>query len=158
MEIVKHQIEFQKFNHFSELTPMQITLLDRALAEASKAYAPYSKYHVGVALLLSNQEIITGNNQENAAYPSGLCAERIAAFYAKAQFPKAKILKMAITIQTPDHQSAVPFPCGSCRQVLSEYERVDNQSIELIIKGNDSSVFVFPSVSSILPFSFNLNL
>lgn len=157
MEIIKHYIEIQKFKNSEELSEMQLLLLKQAYSETYKAYAPYSHYHVGVALLLSNQEIISANNQENAAYPSGLCAERVTAFYAKAKFPEAKILKMAITATSSlsSETISLPFPCGSCRQVLSEYENKDKQPIELIIKGGDDVVFVIPSIASILPLTFN---
>ena len=156
MESLNHQFLFQKFKSSKELSELQQTLIQRAHEAALNAYAPYSKFRVGAALLLSNGEIIAGNNQENAAYPSGLCAERVTALYAKSQYPKEKILKMAITTAS-EHQKNVapPFPCGSCRQVLIEYEFEDRQPIELILRGENDEGCIIRSVADILPFAFN---
>ena len=156
METQTHQFLFQKFKSSKELSEIQQTLIQKALETALNAHAPYSKFKVGAALLLSNGEIITGNNQENAAYPSGLCAERVAVFYAKSRYPKEKILKIAITTVS-EHQKSVapPFPCGSCRQVLIEYELEDQQPVELILRGENDEVYMIHSVADILPFAFN---
>jgi len=156
MESRTHQFSFQKFKSSKELSEVQQTLIQKAHEAALNAHAPYSKFKVGAALLLSNNEIIAGNNQENAAYPSGLCAERVAAFYAKSRYPEARILKLAITTIS-EHQKSVapPFPCGSCRQVLIEYELEDQQPIELILQGENDEVYLIHSVADILPFAFN---
>ena len=106
-----------------ELSSVETNLMEQAFEARSKAYAPYSKFTVGVALLLDNGIVVQGSNQENAAYPSGLCAERVAIFYAGAQYPEAKMLKMFITASPIDRDLVEPIPpCGSCRQSIAEYE------------------------------------
>ncbi|TND02598.1 MAG: cdd [Bacteroidetes bacterium] len=107
----------------SELPELSRNLLAEARKAAEKAYAPYSEFHVGAALLLENGTVVTGNNQENAAYPSGLCAERVAVFAAGAQFPDIPAQAIAISCKTPHFSIDTPLsPCGACRQVLAEYE------------------------------------
>ena len=98
-------------------------LMNQAIEIRKNAYAPYSKFRVGVAIILDNGKIILGSNQENAAYPSGLCAERVAAFHASSQFPDAKFITIAITANSKEFNINAPiYPCGACRQVLAEYE------------------------------------
>ena len=106
-----------------------------------RAYAPYSSFKVGAALQLNSGEIITGNNQENAAYPSGLCAERVAIFYAGSQYPEATFHSMAISAKSLHSKTtkAVP-PCGACRQVLAEYEVKQNSLIEIYFMGESGKV------------------
>jgi len=121
-----------------------------------KAYAPYSKFHVGAALLLDNTEIISGSNQENASYPSGLCAERTAIFYAGAQYPKAKVLKMAITAASQTQKTVKPIPpCGACRQSIAEYEMKQDMPIEIYFMGETGSVVKSNSLANLLPFGFD---
>ena len=140
---------------YQECTQIEKNLIDAAKQATSNAYAPYSHFHVGAALLLENGKIITGNNQENAAYPSGLCAERTAVFYANAQFPDQKIEAMAVAAFyngefTPD----VISPCGSCRQVLLEVESRYNSPVKILLYNKNDEVYVAESMSSLMPLSF----
>ena len=130
-------------------------LMQQAIETRKKAYAPYSKFRVGAAILLDNGQIIEGSNQENAAYPSGLCAERVAIFYAGAKYPDAKIVKMAISATSDNFVSKTPIPpCGSCRQSISEYEQKQQTSIEIYFMGEEGEVYKSNSISDLLPFSF----
>ena len=131
-------------------------LMDKAVAIRKKAYAPYSKFRVGAAILLDNGAIIGGSNQENAAYPSGLCAERVAIFYAGAQHPEAKILKIAISATSDNFASKTPIPpCGACRQSISEYEQRQQTPIEIYFMGQEGAVYRADSIADLLPFSFS---
>jgi len=121
-----------------------------------KAYAPYSDFLVGAALLLDNGEIISGNNQENASYPSGLCAERTAIYYAGAHFPDSKILKMALTAGSAVSQTMTPIPpCGACRQAIAEYEVKQESPIEIYFMGATGKVAKSNSLSDLLPLIFD---
>jgi cytidine deaminase len=126
-----------------------------AAREASEnAYAPYSKFNVGAALLMENGEIITGNNQENAAFTSGLCAERVALFYANSKFPEIPVKTMAVTAKNTKGLVAGPVrPCGSCRQALVETESRFQSPVRIILDGKDK-IHIFEGVESILPFAF----
>lgn len=131
-------------------------LLDRAKEIAKKAYAPYSNFQVGAALLLENGEVITGNNQENAAYPSGLCAERTAVFYASSQFPNMRIKSIAISYLSSSNTFQDPItPCGACRQVLAEYEIRAEEPIRMIMSSKAGKVYITKSIESLLPIMFN---
>lgn len=131
-------------------------LLDRAKEIAKKAYAPYSNFQVGAALLLENGEVITGNNQENAAYPSGLCAERTAVFYASSQFPNMRIKSIAISYLSASNTFQDPItPCGACRQVLAEYEIRAEEPIRMIMSSKAGKVYITKSIESLLPIMFN---
>ncbi|GLB52844.1 cytidine deaminase [Neptunitalea chrysea] len=121
-----------------------------------KAYAPYSRFQVGAALLLSNDVIVTGNNQENAAYPSGLCAERVAIYHAGAQYPKEEVSLMAITATSLDNPVTTPVPpCGACRQAIAEYEVKQAKSIEIYFMGEYGVVYKANSISDLLPLMFD---
>jgi hypothetical protein len=141
---------------YDELTPGRRTLVDMARAAPSRAYAPYSRFSVGAAIRLDNGEIVTGSNQENAAFPSGLCAERTAAYYAHSRFPDARFEAIAIAaIDTTGHEIAVPVaPCGACRQALTEYEKLAGHDVEVILVGA-GEIYVLPSVASTLPLTFS---
>ncbi len=121
---------------------------------ASQAYAIYSKFRVGAAVLLEDGKIIGGNNQENVAFPSGLCAERTVLFYAHAQYPDKKI--KALAIYSPDAKNLLT-PCGACRQVMLEYENLQNENIQTIIVTNEE-VYIMDAVKDWLPFEFSENL
>lgn len=140
---------------YDELTPGRRTLVDMAREASSRAYAPYSRFSVGAAIRLDNDEIVTGSNQENAAFPSGLCAERTAAYYAHSRFPGARFEAIAIAaIDTTGHEIAVPVaPCGACRQALTEYEKLAGHDVEVILVGA-GEIYVLPSVASTLPLTF----
>ncbi len=138
----------------TELSLENNELIEKAIEAGMKAYAPYSGFHVGAAVLLENGEIITGSNQENAAYPSGLCAERVAVFYAKAKYPEVAIRQLAVVaikdgvvVETP------ASPCGACRQVLIEYEDQQGSPLSVILAGKEQTI-VIPSSSDLLPLSF----
>lgn len=140
----------------SELSKEWCDLLEQARTAARRAYTPYSKFNVGAALLLNNGEILTGNNQENAAYPSGLCAERTVAYFASSQFPDVPFNKLAITAISPVEKLKKPIsPCGACRQALLEYEQKFGQRIEVLLAGEEGEVYIFKSISDLLPFSFS---
>ena len=126
MKQLKISCNIDVFEALDELPKDVQSLMNKAHNARSKAYAPYSKFLVGAALELSNGEIITGNNQENAAYPSGLCAERTAIFYAHAQFPEEAILRMAIAAGSEYKEAETPIPpCGGCRQKIAEFADPD---------------------------------
>ncbi len=145
---------------FEELMPHDKNLIEEARKATKRAYAPYSQYQVGAALLLENGTIVTGNNQENAAYPSGLCAERTAFFWAKSQFPDLKILTAAVSAKPSGEENFVGVtPCGGCRQVMLEYEIAQNQAIRLVLEGENGKVKLIEKVSYLLPLCFsNKNL
>ena len=130
----------------------------QAVAVRKNAYAPYSKFRVGAALFLDNGKIILGSNQENAAYPSGLCAERVAVFQAGTLYPDAKILKMAITAASDTNQTTAPIPpCGSCRQSIAEYEIKQESPIEIYFMGEIGTIYKSDSLKNLLPFMFDKN-
>jgi cytidine deaminase len=123
MKEISFTSSFLSYNSLEELPKDIQSLMNEAVEVRKKAYAPYSQFRVGAALLLDNGKIVLGSNQENAAYPSGLCAERVAIFHAGSVYPEAKILKMAITAASDTNQTKAPIPpCGSCRQSIAEYE------------------------------------
>lgn len=127
-----------------------------AIKAATQAYAPYSQFEVGAAVKLKNGEIVLGNNQENAVYPAGLCAERVAFFAAKANHPEEDIEAVAIAAkakEAPDYSFA--SPCGSCRQVMSEYENSQKSHIKLYLAGEKGSVYMSQSIDNLLPFKFS---
>lgn len=140
---------------YEECTEQEKKLIDAAKQATSNAYAPYSHFHVGAALLLENGTIITGNNQENAAYPSGLCAERTAVFYANAQYPDQKIESMAVAaFYKGKFTEDLISPCGSCRQVLLEVESRYKSPVRILLYKEENEVYVAESMSSLMPLSF----
>ncbi|MFO8236537.1 MAG: cytidine deaminase [Bacteroidales bacterium] len=146
---------FSEYKSLDELIPKEVNLVKNAIESSKKAYAPYSTFKVGAALLLANNEIIQGNNQENAAYPSGLCAERIAVFYANAKYPDTTIITLAITARKNDKIIKHPFsPCGSCLQVLLETEKRFEQNIEIILYGSEK-IIKASNVEQFLPLNFD---
>lgn len=160
--------EFKITTLVKECTLDELCKEDRELVEAAKdatrsSFAPYSGFHVGAAIRMADGSIVKGSNQENAAYPSGLCAERTAAFYASASHPGMAMKKIAIAAWTrlhmpedlewEDYFQGLPIsPCGACRQSLLEYEAAYG-AMEVILYGKDKT-YILPSVSSLLPFSF----
>ena len=123
MKEINISTQLQVYDDSSELTEDIQSLMKAAVKARENAYAPYSKFNVGAALLLDNGEVVIGSNQENASYPSGLCAERTAVYYAGAKYPNSKIIKMAITASSQNQITDSPIPpCGACRQSISEYE------------------------------------
>lgn len=141
-----------------ELSQEETSLMSQAFEARSKAYAPYSKFTVGAAILLDNGIVIQGSNQENAAYPSGLCAERVAIFYAGSTFPNAKIVKMFITASPQDRDLGEPIPpCGSCRQAIAEYEFKQDAPIAIFFMGAKGDIYKSDSLKNILPLVFDKN-
>lgn len=140
---------------YDELSESDRRLVDAARGMTRKSYAPYSLFSVGAAVLLDNGKIVTGSNQENAAYPSGICAERTAAFYANANYPDARFTAIAIAARdTSGEEVAEPIsPCGACRQVLAEYEQLASHDVKVILAGR-GNIYVLPSVKSLLPLAF----
>ncbi len=148
-------LHYQEYKSINELPDELKKLVDAAKEATKSSYSPYSKFKVGASLLLDNNEIITGSNQENAAYPSGLCAERVTTFYANAKYPKNAVLAIAIAAANSEGFLPMPItPCGSCRQVLLETEERYNQEITVILYGT-KKIFVIPNVKALLPFFFD---
>ena len=148
-------IEIEVYQNINELVNIEQELVLKAKAIAKKAYAPHSKFYVGAALLLDNGEIVSGNNQENAAYPSGICAERTAIFYANAQYPEQAIKTLAVAVFTNGKYAEQPVtPCGSCRQVMLEAENRYNTPMRVIMTG-EKQIYVANSVKDLLPLSFD---
>lgn len=140
---------------FEELTDAQRRLVTLARQATYRSYAPYSHFRVGAAILLDNGEIVTGSNQENAAYPSGTCAERTAAFYAHSTYPDARFKTIAIAARGTDGDEVdnpIP-PCGACRQALIEFETLSKEPVEVILAGSHR-IFLLPSLHSLLPLAF----
>ena len=154
MEQKEIRISYQVYKGMDELKDEWRELIREARKIAEKAWSPYSGFCVGAAVRLANGTIITGNNQENAAYPSGLCAERTALFYANANYPDIAVESVAITAHNARGLVKEPVkPCGSCRQVMLETEFRFKHPIQIILDGQ-SSIFIFEGVDSLLPFSF----
>lgn len=143
-----------KIYNLEECDDNKKKLIEAAKAATKHAYAPYSKFHVGAALMLENGDIITGSNQENAAYPSTLCAERTAIFYANSQYPDIPVTQIAIAACTNgDFTEEVCAPCGSCRQVISEVENRFDHKIKIIMCGANE-IYEVESIQDLLPLSF----
>lgn len=139
----------------SEIDQCDQELVNNAIASLKDAYAPYSGFKVGASILLENGEIINGSNQENVAYPSGLCAERVAIFYASSNYPNIRIIKMAISVQAVDFNiNDVISPCGACRQVMAEYEENQNHPIQIILHSPNNDILIVDRVQDLLPFMF----
>ena len=153
------KISYKYYSNYNELDLQYINLINKAEESLERAYSIYSGFSVGAALLLDNGQIITGNNQENSAYPSAMCAERVALYYCKAQYPNAKVLKIVIAAKSIHTIVDEPAsPCGGCRQVMIEYEKLQKSKIEVVLKGDSSKLLIFSSVSDLLPFSFDSTL
>ena len=148
--------EFEVYKSASDLEQQDLELLHAAQKAVESAYAPYSNFYVGAAVLLENGKIILGNNQENAAYPSGLCAERVAIYHAGAIYPDIAVKAIAVTCKSKNNIINVPLsPCGGCRQTISEYENRYGQKIRIIMCGETGEVYVSESIENLLPLMFN---
>lgn len=148
--------EFEVFDSEQDLPKPDADLLKLAKEALKDAYAPYSNFFVGAAILLENGEVVIGNNQENAAYPSGLCAERVAIYQAGAKFPGIPIIAMAIACKAIHQIINTPVtPCGACRQAIAEYENRYEKPIRLIMSGETGQVYITQSISVLLPLMFN---
>ncbi|MDG1572052.1 cytidine deaminase [Robiginitalea sp. M366] len=130
-------------------------LLGAAQQAMAGAYAPYSGYRVGAALRLENGTLVLGSNQENASYPSGLCAERVAVFQAGARFPGQAIQTIAICVEAPEEKQTNPAaPCGNCRQSILEYEHRQGNPIRFLLQAGNGPVYECPSTRALLPLGF----
>jgi cytidine deaminase len=138
---------------YQELSEKDRQSLDHARLMADKAYAPYSNFFVGASALLSNGKRMGGNNQENAAYPSGLCAERVALFSAKSNYPNLSVESLSVFIPAISDPT-IPSPCGACRQVISEVQFAQEDPIRLLLMNSSETVWIFSDASDLLPFSF----
>jgi len=155
MKTTEIRITVREFENIDELPESERALLMEARRISEFAYAPYSGFHVGAAVLLGNGKITTGNNQENSAYPSGLCAERVALFYANANYPDSEVKMIAISAAKNGILVQDPVkPCGGCRQSLAEAETRFNTPMRIILDGKDS-IIMLNGVESLLPLSFS---
>lgn len=162
MKISNFTLAVEEFESVTELKPEEQQLIKEALDATGGSHAPYSRFHVGAAVLLENGEIIKGANQENAAFPNGMCAERVALFYAGSKFPGVPIISVAIAVRSinPIPPDPIP-PCGGCRQTFAEYEYMQEKPIRILMLGNNGKVMAVEGINNLLPFSFkanNLNL
>ena len=149
-----YQIFADEYETLSELREVDRQLILKAREASENAYAPYSNFLVGAAVLLANGEIIKGNNQENADFTDGLCAERVALFYAHATYPNIAVEALAVTAKNINGLIAGPAqPCGSCRQVLVETEARFKKPIRLILDGAEK-IMVLNGADNLLPFAF----
>ena len=156
MKKQKIEIELEVFEALSELPKDIQELMNKAQQARENAYAPYSHFRVGAALRLTSGKIVTGNNQENAAFPSGLCAERVAVFNAGANFPNETITDLAITVRAESHEVAEAIaPCGACRQSLAEYEQKQKTPIAIYFMGETGDIIKVASVMDLLPLGFD---
>jgi len=156
MKKKKLSFDVSVYDSITELSQTDINLMQKAVEARKNAYAPYSNFSVGAAVLLGNGKIVLGNNQENASFPAGLCAERVAVFQAGAIYPNVKILSVAISATSKNYQVSKPAaPCGNCRQAMIEYEQKQKQSVTLLLMGELGAVYKCDSISDILPLAFS---
>lgn len=149
------KIIYKELESANELAPEDKELFDAAVKAADGSYAPYSGFNVGAAVRMENGEIIRAANQENAAYPSGLCAERSTIFYAHSKYPDTPIVAMAVVAKVKGELTATPtYPCGACRQVLNESQTRGKKPIKIII-GSAGKIEIIESVNDLLPFAFD---
>ncbi len=155
MKNKKFDINVSEFDSIDEMQAIDVELIKGAKKAALKAYSKYSKFSVGAAVLLENNEIILGSNQENAAYPSGTCAERVAVFYANSEYPDVPVVKIAIAVYADGQFLSKPIsPCGSCRQVLLETETRFKTPMEVIMASEDK-IYIAKRARDLLPISFD---
>ena len=159
MKKINVSSKFTEYESAEQLDPRDRLLWEKAREARDRAYAPYSEFKVGAALLMENNEIVTGNNQENAAYPSSMCAERVAAWSALSSFPGLKILKVFIAARSENKPINRPVsPCGSCRQTLAEYEIKQDQPIQIYFTGDTGIIMKADSVRDLMPLMFGNTL
>jgi cytidine deaminase len=159
MVIRNFSFQFEEYNSDDLLAEQDRWLLQKARAATKNAYAPYSQFLVGAAALLANNEIVTGSNQENASFPTGICAERVLLASAAQLYPNVAVNTMAVSYSNLKGSSDVPVtPCGLCRQVMTEYELRMNTPMRLILSGTTGTVLIIPSLSNLLPLAFQLGV
>lgn len=151
-------IAYEQFQSSEQLPEDEQQLLSQAMKATENAYAPYSEFFVGAAVLLETGEVILGNNQENGAYPSGLCAERTALFATGAAGKSGLIRKIAIRAQSPKYAMNHPVgPCGACRQVMVEYEKLSGRTMVVLLQGESGDILRINGIAeNLLPFTFDL--
>jgi cytidine deaminase len=150
------QIPFLIYADIQSLAPEDMLLMDSAKNATLHAYAPYSKFRVGAAVRLSNGNILSGSNQENASFPAGICAERVVLSAVSAGFPGLAVTDLALTYINESGPGNHPIsPCGICRQTLTEYEQRFKMPIRLILGGTTGEVFIFSRATDLLPFAFS---
>jgi len=155
MDIQNFTISYEAFDSIEELSETDKMLCQKAKDALVTSHSPYSKFRVGTAILLDDNQIVFGSNQENVAYPSGLCAERVALFTIGVNFPNAVIKTMAITAQTDNFKIISPVTsCGACLQVMIEAEKRQNSPIEVLFYCIDGKILKVKSIKSLLPFGF----
>lgn len=148
--------ELEIYSALEELSKEDQHIMEVAIAARQDAYAPYSNFYVGAAVRMKNGKIVVGNNQENASYPSGLCAERVAIFQAGAIYPELAVTSIAIAASSKNYIVNQPVaPCGNCRQSILEYECKQGSPIRLLMMGEKGDIQVCSSMSDILPLAFN---
>tara|TARA_B100000902_G_scaffold208105_2_gene198120 strand:+ start:21107 stop:21592 length:486 start_codon:yes stop_codon:yes gene_type:complete len=153
----KIEISFMR-SVLSDLNKIDQKLINSAKESIKTAYAPYSGFMVGASVLLDNNEIINGSNQENSAFPSGICAERVALFYASSRYPNIKINTIAISAIAQDFDvNEIVAPCGACRQVMAEYQQKQSSIIRVILNVNND-VLIIDKVDDLLPLMFTNNM
>jgi cytidine deaminase len=151
----RHQIDYEIYEDWHELSDSDIALIDQAYVFCNQAYAPYSNFKVAAVLLLDDGSVVKGNNQENMAYPSGLCAERVALFFAGANFPTKKVKAIYIVAQGELLNAGdLLSPCGGCRQVMLETELRQNTEIKVFLVSQNNKTMVFSSAKDLLPMAF----
>lgn len=151
------KINFDEILDRNLLSSEELELLNRAEEILERAYAPYSKFNVGATLLLEDGSYVSGNNQENASFPCGICAERVALFTTKANNPNIKIRKIAVTTKSLEFTKEDPIaPCGMCRQVLLEYEEQQKEPIQVFLF-NEKKILKFHKAKDLLPLYFSEN-
>lgn len=157
MKKISYECSVELYDNYAKFSEQEKELFAQARAALQNAYAPYSNFQVAAALLLADGSIYQGNNQENAAYPSGLCAERVALFYASAIKPQVPPVGIAVTVNYDKHPSfdQIVSPCGGCRQVIAEYEYKFKQPINIYLLGKGEKVALIRSVSELLPMLFS---
>jgi cytidine deaminase len=155
MEKLTLSCSFERFTSRNQVDQNIQPLLDACFDAMQRAYAPYSTFRVGAALLLENGVIVQGNNQENAAYPSGLCAERVAFFAASANFPGVRIVAASVTASSSQYTEGEPVtPCGGCRQCMLEYELKQDADIPLYMMSPSGEITLSSSIKQLLPLYF----
>ncbi len=148
--------KFTVFENQAELSPDENHFLNKAIEARDKAYAPYSAFSVGATVVLASGEVFLGNNQENAAYPSGVCAERVAIWSAIATVPEGRIKQVFISARSEKTSVNRPIaPCGACRQAIAEYETRQNEPIEIYFTGETGQIIKAHSMKDLLPWMFD---
>jgi cytidine deaminase len=152
-ETLKAEIKLSKYD-FEELEKEVQKLVEESIRATESAYAPYSKFKVGAAALLENGQVVIGSNQENAAYPSGLCAERVALFACGANFKDQKITHLSVYVESFENPNEIPMPCGGCRQVINQSEFRQDSAIKILLVTKNKDIYIAENSEQLLPFPF----